>query len=132
MKHIASNTAKIDFYNKMKQICSPLSGGRNSSPQNSGVIMAHIYLSRPIFRSNGNCIKNGSYGDSEQVRGEENMKILLSKITEEDLKYFDFMKITQRKLAYFGGFKTEKWQWIKCNNKEEVLLLIENNKLFLN
>jgi hypothetical protein len=132
MKHIASNTAKIEFYNRMKKLCSPLSGGRNSSPQNSGVIMAHIHLSRPIFRSNGNCIKNGSYADGEQVRGEENIKTLILELTDEELKYFNFMKIVERKPAYFGGFKTEKWHWIKCNNKDEVLLLIENNKLFLN
>lgn len=132
MKHISSSQNKIDFYNRMVKICSPLSGGSNSSPQNSGVIMATINLSQPIFRSNGNCLKNCTYADSRAVRGEENIKTLLSKITDEELKCFQFMKITQIKPAYFGGFKTEKWEWIRCNNKEEVLLLIENNKLFLN
>ena len=132
MKHISSNQNKIDFYNRMVKICSPLSGGRNSSPQNSGVIMATINLSQPIFRSNGNCLKNSTYADSRAVRGEENIKTLLSEIKDEELKCFQFMKITQRKPAYFGGFKTEKWEWIRCKTKEEVSLLIENNKLFLN
>ena len=130
--HIKSNQVKIDFYNRMVKICSGLCGGRNSSPQNSGEIMASIRLSQPIFRSNGNCVKNGSFADSRQIRGEENILILLSKISEEELTYFDFMKITKVKEAYFGGKKIENWEWVRFSDKSEVLNLIDENKRMLN
>ena len=131
IKHIKSNQAKIDFYNRITKICRPLSGGRNSSPQNSGEIMANINLSMPIFRSNGNCIKNSSYADSRQIRGEKNILILLDKIEISELHYFQFMKITESKNTYFGGKKAEKWQWLEFSEKSEVLELISKNKELL-
>jgi hypothetical protein len=127
-KHIKSNQSKIDFYNRMTKICQPLDGGRNSSPQNSGEIMANIHLSRPIFRSNGNCIKNGSYADSRQIRGIENVKTLLSKITDDELKYFQFMQITEANCTNIHrGIVAKKWNWIYFENKSEVLELINEN-----
>ena len=129
--HIKSNQNKIDFYDRMTKICQPLSGGRNSSPQNSGEIMANIHLSAPIFRSNGNCIKNGSYADSRQIRGEENILILLEKIDISEITYFQFMRIKAVKPAYFGGKKAEKWEWVRFTEKSEVLELILQNKEIL-
>src|SRR3990172_5144003 len=119
-KHTKENQRKIDFYNRMTNICRPLSGGRNSSPQNSGEIMANINLSRPIFDNRGYCLKSCTYADSRQIREEHNIKILLERITDQELKYFSFMKITEVKPAYFGGKKTKKWEFIRLENKNQV------------
>ncbi len=131
-KHIKSNQIRIDFYNRMKYVCHGLSGGRNSSPQNSGEIMATIHLSRPIYRDNGNCIKNGSYGDSCEVRGIENVKTLLNRIEDSELKYFNFMEITE---AYCTnthvGIVAKNWIWKNFEDKKDVLELIEKNTKIL-
>jgi hypothetical protein len=130
-KHIKENQRRLDFYNRMKSITDKLSGGRNSSPQNSGNAMAIIHLSRPIFRSNGNMVKNGSQADLGSVRGVENVLELINTITPEEIHYFKFMKVTEIKTYQDGFKKTLKWDWITCKNNDEVLEIINHNNSLL-
>lgn len=135
-KHTKANQAKIDLYNRMTSVTQGLSGGANSSPQNSGVIMANINLSEPIIRSSGYCSNYGCYADSRQVRGEENVLILLSRITDDELKRFRFMRITDVKTVHEYVYhkdikKAAKWEFVKLEKKEDVKILINANKEIL-
>jgi len=105
-----------------------LNGGGNYSPQNSGVIMANINLSRPIYDNRGYMSKSVSYADSRQIRGEENILTLLERVAEEHINKFNWMEIIEVKPAYFGGNKAAKWEWLKLTSKEEVIELINKNK----
>ena len=131
-KHIKENQRRLDFYNRMKSITDKLSGGRNLSPQNSGNAMAIIHLGKPIFRSNGNMVKDGSYADLGQVRGVENVLELINTITPEEIHYFKFMKVKEIKTNQDGFKKALKWDWIICKNNDEVLEIINHNNSLLN
>ena len=129
--HINSNQENLDYYNKMVKATNNLSGCRNSAPQNSGEIMANINLSAPIFDHRGYMSRTGSFADSRQVRGEENVLILLDRLPDH-INSFRWMKILEVEPAYFGGKKTKKYQWLKLTSREEVINLISENKKLLN
>jgi hypothetical protein len=129
--HIKSNQQNLDYYNRMVIATQDLKGGGNYSPQNSGVIMANINLSEPIFDSRGYMRKNISFARSKQIRGEENVLTLLERVPEL-INKFSWMKITATKPAYFGGNKAAKWEWVKLTSKEDVVELIRQNKGILN
>jgi hypothetical protein len=63
--------------------------------------------------------------------GKENIcypEISINKIENSELKYFQFMEITE---AYctntHRGIVAKKWKWVTFENKSEVLELIEKN-----
>ena len=131
-KHTKSNQTRLENFNRIKFVTNGLRGGSNSSPQNSGSIMAVINNSEPIInRLTGYMSNTGSYSNTETVRGEENVLILLDRITNEELLKFRFMEITETKPAYFGGQKATSWNWVSFDKKEDVINLIGRNKLKL-